>query len=267
VAGDWIKMRNNLWDDPRVSNICDLTGSSEAAVIGALYWLWAAADEHTESGYMPGLTATGIDRKTGVPGFAAALLTIGWLTQDADGLTIHNFEEHNGSSAKKRCADAQRKANVRATTDKTRTTGGQTRTDSGQKEPNRGAREEKRREEIPLPNGRGGQAADDKKAKTPAERRKSELWANMKTFLVDSGECKDLKAAGAVITATIREFDEATSLAGIEATLHKRPAAAIAYLKAACQQATGARLNKQEELEAGNLAAAQRFAESINATH
>lgn len=111
-----------------------------------------------------------------------------------------------------------------------------------------------------VPIGTGGAAADGKRDKTPAERRKSELWRGMKEFLVDSGESKDLKAAGAVITKAIQRFDEATALAGIEATLHARPAAAIAYLEGACQQATGARQNKQEALESGNLAAAERFA-------
>ena len=113
-----------------------------------------------------------------------------------------------------------------------------------------------------VPIGTGGAAAD-KRDRTPAERRKSELWRGMKEFLVESGESKDLKAAGAVITATITEFDEATALSGIEATLHARPAGAIAYLKGACQQAAGQRQNKQELLEAGNLAAAHRFVETL----
>jgi len=52
VAGEWIKMRTNLWDDPRIARLCDLTDQSEATVIGGLYWLWAMADEHTE-GHRP----------------------------------------------------------------------------------------------------------------------------------------------------------------------------------------------------------------------
>lgn len=48
MAGDWIKMRSNLWDDPRVARICDLTDVGEAAVVGGLYWLWATADQHSE---------------------------------------------------------------------------------------------------------------------------------------------------------------------------------------------------------------------------
>lgn len=107
-------MRGNLWDDPRVGRLCDMTGATEAQVIGSLYWLWTSADQHTENGFMPGLSLRQIDRKTGLPGFGAALVDIGWVEDGKDGVTILNFSEHNGSSAKRRCMDAQRKANDRA---------------------------------------------------------------------------------------------------------------------------------------------------------
>lgn len=113
MAGDWIKMRSNLWDDPRVTRICDLCDCGEAQVVGALYWLWATADQHTESGIMPGLSLRQIDRKTGVQGFAQALCEVGWLADHPEGVRIVRFEEHNGSSAKRRGMEAQRKANVR----------------------------------------------------------------------------------------------------------------------------------------------------------
>jgi len=113
MAGEWIKMRGNLWDDPRIARVCDLTGGQEACVIGALYWLWATADQHTEDGCMPGLSLQQIDRKTGVKGFAAALVDIGWLVDDTQGVVIHHFEEHNGASAKKRAQTARRVASFR----------------------------------------------------------------------------------------------------------------------------------------------------------
>ena len=128
MAGDWIKMRGNLWDDPRVARICDLTDQGEAPVIGALYWLWATADQHTEDGVMPGLTLRQIDRKTGVPGFADALCTVGWLADHPEGVRIVRFAEHNGASAKRRASDAQRKASGRAMSARDADT---TRTDDG----------------------------------------------------------------------------------------------------------------------------------------
>ncbi len=130
MAGDWIKMRGNLWDDPRVSAICDATDQPEAAVVGALYWLWATADQHTEDGLMPGLSLRQIDRKTGVQGFGQAVCDVGWLADHPEGVRILRFDEHNGASAKRRAGDAQRKANGRnvsaSDADKSRTGSGQT---------------------------------------------------------------------------------------------------------------------------------------------
>ena len=114
MSGDWIKMRGNLWDDPRVTAIVDATDSGEAAVVGALYWLWATADQHTEDGVMPGLSARQIDRKTGLPGFAAAVESVGWIEVLDTGIRICRFDEHNGASAKKRCQTAKRVAKHKA---------------------------------------------------------------------------------------------------------------------------------------------------------
>ncbi len=144
MAGDWIKMRGNLWDDPRVMRLCDLTGLGEAAIIGGLYWLWATADQHTEDGVMPGLTPRQIDRKTDVTGLGQALCSVGWIEDHPDGLRIVNFEDHNGTSAKRRATDAQRKANSRNVS---ASDADIARTEHGQKTPNLGARKEKRREE------------------------------------------------------------------------------------------------------------------------
>lgn len=144
MAGEWIKMRTNLWDDPRVSQVCDMTGAKEAAVIGALYWLWASADEHTEDGFMPGLSKAGIDRKTGIAGFGESMTSIGWIKDGEGGITICNFSDHNGASAKRRAADAQRKANSR---NLSASEADMPQTNGGQNAPDCGAREEKRIEE------------------------------------------------------------------------------------------------------------------------
>jgi len=114
MAGDWIKMRGNLWDDPRVASLCDATDSTEAQIIGGLYWLWATADQHSEDGVMPGLTLRAIDRKTGIQGFGAALCGINWLADHPEGVRITRFKEHNGKSAKARATTAKRVATYRA---------------------------------------------------------------------------------------------------------------------------------------------------------
>ncbi len=124
MAGDWIKMRSNLWDDPRIARLCDLTESTEATCIGALYWLWASADQHSEDGIMHGLTIRSIDRKVNLLGFGDALIAVGWLADHPEGVRIVRFEEHNGKSAKRRCSEAVRKMSARDA-DKLRTEVGQ----------------------------------------------------------------------------------------------------------------------------------------------
>ena len=147
MAGDWIKMRGNLWDDPRVAKLADLTNSNEAMVIGSLYWLWATADQHTEDGVMPDLSERAIDRKTGLPGFASALISVGWLEVNGDGVQIPDFEKHNGTSAKKRLDNAKRVANFRANNDTNKQDNAACNEQALQKRTSALAREEKRREE------------------------------------------------------------------------------------------------------------------------
>lgn len=112
---NWIKMRSNLWDDPRVARICDLTHKREAEVIGGLYWLWTMADQQTTDGRLDGLSFAAIDRKTGIKNFGAALAKVGWILESEDGVEIARFDEHNGASAKRRAVMAKASSKYRAT--------------------------------------------------------------------------------------------------------------------------------------------------------
>ncbi|MFY1939512.1 hypothetical protein ACOTCW_29175 [Achromobacter xylosoxidans] len=174
-------MRSNLWDDPRVARLVDLTDSSEAAVIGGLYWLWATADQHTADGFMPGLSCRQIDRKTGVSGLGQALVEIGWIEDRDEGIVIVNFEDHNGASAKKRAQTAKRVANHRSGN------AGETHDeDSGNAPSVTGAlareREEKDKEEIPPnPPLQGGEEPIQPSAAKPKRERKERC--TLKTFI------------------------------------------------------------------------------------
>lgn len=182
MAGDWIKMRGNLWDDPRISRLCDLTDSPEAMIVGGLYWLWATADQHSEDGVMPGLTLRSIDRKTGIQGFGQALCDIGWLADHPEGVRIVRFDEHNGASAKRRSLDAQRKANLRNVS---ASQADMMETDDGQNAPDCGAREREEKEEKRL--GRAKPCSppsfDEFWAAYPKKRSKGDAekaWAKLK---------------------------------------------------------------------------------------
>jgi len=111
---NWIKMRSNLWDDPRINQICDLTSKRENEVIGSLYWLWAMADQQSVDGNLKGYSPASIDRKAYIKGFSAALVKVGWLLETEDGVQVARFDEHNGASAKRRAVMAKASSKYRS---------------------------------------------------------------------------------------------------------------------------------------------------------
>lgn len=108
MAGDWIKMRVDLGDDPAVvmmSSICDV---SEDDIVGKLHRLWSWADRHTTDGTAPAITPRWVDKYVGLPGFAAAMQTAGWILFTEFGVQFPKFEHHNGESAKRRAENTIR---------------------------------------------------------------------------------------------------------------------------------------------------------------
>lgn len=207
MAGDWIKMRGNLWDDPRVSQLCDLTEQTEASIIGGLYWLWATADQHSEDGRLPGLTCRQIDRKTGVAGLGAALVQIGWISEVDGAVLIARFDEHNGSSAKARAGGAKRAAKHRVThpplleRDETVTTPL--------------PREEKRREEVPLSNvvaeEQEPQHAQSARAPEPGSVCKAMKQAGVSSCNPSHPQLRALLAQGAELAEFVAAATEAAA--------------------------------------------------------
>lgn len=111
MAGDWIKMRVDLMDDPSVVAIAVRLEMDEDHVVGKLHRLWSWADRHTIDGATSGVNDTWVDRFVAKKGFAAAMADVGWLVIGTDGIRFPGFEKHNGESAKKR-ADAQQRQRV-----------------------------------------------------------------------------------------------------------------------------------------------------------
>lgn len=109
MAGDWIKMRTTLHDDPAVIKIADKTGLDEFAVVGRLHRFWAWADGQTSDGLIPEVTAARINRQVQQPNFAEAMVEAGWLKVTESGIEIPDFEAHNGKSAKRRAQEQKRK--------------------------------------------------------------------------------------------------------------------------------------------------------------
>lgn len=105
---NWIKIEKSTPDKPELRKAARMCGVGKAEVFFAFFQLWSYFDSHCDSGFLPGLTREDIDDAAGLPGFAQALVYVGWLVVDASGVTIVNWERHNGKSAKVRAQTMRR---------------------------------------------------------------------------------------------------------------------------------------------------------------
>jgi len=113
MAGDWIKMRTNLAEDPAVVRLASGLNLDRFAIVGRLHKIWSWANEHSIDGLDVPVDAQFLDSLVATPGFAEQLRRVGWLSGRDGSLTIPNFLRHNGESAKARALDTARKRNVR----------------------------------------------------------------------------------------------------------------------------------------------------------
>lgn len=108
MAVSWIKIEVILPDKEEVVRMAEILRMKDSdAVVGKLIRLWAWADQQTVDGVNVRVSCAFIDRLVFCPGFARALVAVGWLEETAEGLRFPHFERHNGASAKRR-ADVAR---------------------------------------------------------------------------------------------------------------------------------------------------------------
>lgn len=174
MAGDWIKMRTDLFTHPkivRMSSALKADGrpalkADRLRTVGGLLSVWCLFDAHSADGTLAGYSFEAVDEHVGIAGFAQAMADVEWLSGDATGLVLPDFDKHNGQSAKRRAQDADRKREVRK--------------ESANQADGKRTREEKRREEDksnpqppvggdPADAGQGDKPRRLPKAKVPYE--------------------------------------------------------------------------------------------------
>ena len=136
MAGDWIKMKTSLADDPAVIGMSIDLGLESDLVVGKLHRLWSWANLHTSDGNAVGVTPEWVDEFLHVEGFAKSMEKFKWLKIKDDRVTVPRFDRHNGQSAKTR-------ANARKRQERHRKRNGKV---SRSKRDSSVTREEKRRE-------------------------------------------------------------------------------------------------------------------------
>jgi hypothetical protein len=114
MAGDWIKMRADLFTHPKVVRMASALKADTLRTVGGLMSAWCLFDAHSDDGRLEGYSPEVLDAHLRWDGFAAAMIAVGWLEHDqAHGLALPRFDTHNGQSAKRRAQDADRKREVR----------------------------------------------------------------------------------------------------------------------------------------------------------
>ncbi|MEI7407937.1 DnaT-like ssDNA-binding domain-containing protein [Pectobacterium aroidearum] len=112
MAYEWIKVEVITPDKPEIYQLAEILSIDPDSVLGKLIRLWSWADQQTIDGNANGnatsVTKNAIDRITFFPGFADALLQVGWLKVEGNTLMFPNFERHNGKSSKKRTLSNRR---------------------------------------------------------------------------------------------------------------------------------------------------------------
>ena len=118
MAGDWIKMRMDLGDDPSVISMALAMDKSEDEIVGKLHRLWSWADRHATDGFAAGITSRWVDRFVSCTDFSKAMESAGWIEFSNAGVTFPKFDKHNGKSAKTRCDASARQRLSREERDK-----------------------------------------------------------------------------------------------------------------------------------------------------
>lgn len=244
MAGDWIKMRTDLLTSPKVVRMASALKTDRFRIVGGLLSVWSLFDAHSADGVLSGYSLEALDDLAAWPGFSSAMAGVGWLDTGGETIALPRFDTHNGSSAKRRAQDADRKKTVRKMSaceaDKKRT------------------REEKRREDIDIP-----PLIPQEENPTPAARKKKIpspflLTSEMRSWAAVSAPGVDLK------TETEKFVDywrgEAKTKADWPATWRN-------WIRKAQQDLSrpmprgGTPANRQQQIEEANAAVVREIAE------
>lgn len=110
MAGDWIKVEKATARKPEVLRLAELLSIHPDQAFGLCFRFWSWCDDHLADGKARSVTRVTVDNAVDRPGFADALVEVGWLRDRNSSLEVPNFDRHISQSAKSRTLTAQRVA-------------------------------------------------------------------------------------------------------------------------------------------------------------
>jgi hypothetical protein len=118
MAGDWIAMRLDLYEDPAVAFMAERLGEREEVIVGFLHRVWSWASRQCHGGRVTNVTLASLGRVTSLQGFPDLMVESGWLEHGTDGngkpyVEFPNWDRWMAESAKKRLLAAKRQSKKR----------------------------------------------------------------------------------------------------------------------------------------------------------
>lgn len=108
MAGEWIKVEKVTARKPEVLRIAGLLKVHADHAFGLCVRFWFWCDDHLANSNAAGVTKNDVDALLDCPGFADALLSVGWLRVRDGSLEVPNFDRHLSQSSKRRALTAAR---------------------------------------------------------------------------------------------------------------------------------------------------------------
>jgi hypothetical protein len=109
MAADWIKWVKGLTKRREVLAMASALKKDRRLVAAICMEVWEWADENTQDGEVYAITFAFLDEMVGVRGFMQAMSDTGWVVERPGGIMFPNWDRHNGTSAKRRALDRERK--------------------------------------------------------------------------------------------------------------------------------------------------------------
>lgn len=101
--GNWIKWDKGLARKKPVLTLASRFGRERREIAGRLMEVWERIDDMTEDGIVAGGTLDMVDEFAAIPGFARAMIDVGWLSEVSGGIEFVDYAKHNGSTERSRC--------------------------------------------------------------------------------------------------------------------------------------------------------------------
>ncbi len=125
MADDWIKMRENLHEQPEVLQMASSLETRPEHIVGYChrFWGWVSRNvspqdrDNCPGGCVTGVPLVSVESVLNLPGFLEMMCEVGWLKYEpANGkhiITVPKMDNHLSETAKKRALDTQKKRKQR----------------------------------------------------------------------------------------------------------------------------------------------------------